>query len=407
MGFCPICKASADLEQPPDADYLRVGCRKCGKFQITGTAQAILTSRLSKSDKKAVARLSHATRMMSTAADAEWAEINSVNLDSMIKQPLPPVDRQMTNLLVWAAAQLGDDHLGTVELPDEEDLTGVIGTLDGSRVDDLISRTQRAGLIELVPDNCVNITDRGWERIRPPTKPSEVAPIPSPTHSPFMQDRIIKAHCNKCHGIKNSWVRAEHTVDSSEGAISWSNTYEIVQCCGCDTLSVRHEYWFSEWDYPDLDEQGRLIMERGTKETYYPPPTVRTKPTWSDKITDSVLSAVLNELYLALNVASSVLASVGARTLLDRAGYLLIGDPKGGFEGKLAALVTRGFISAQEKEILDAVADAGNASAHRGYTPTPESLAHIIDIIENFLQRAFVLKPAADDIRKSTPPRPK
>jgi len=104
----------------------------------------------------------------------------------------------------------------------------------------------------------------------------------------------------------------------------------------------------------------------------------------------------------------NVLASVGARTLLDRAGYLLLnGDPKGGFEGKLSELVTRDFISSQEKQIVDAVADAGNASAHRGYTPTPERLGHIVDIIENFLQRTFVLTPAAEDIRNSTPRRPK
>ena len=173
------------------------------------------------------------------------------------------------------------------------------------------------------------------------------------------------------------------------------------------TLSVRREYWFSEWDDLDQDEHGQLVMRPGIKETYYPSPTVRAKPAWSDSIGDDVLRDVLDELYSALNVGLNVLASVGARTLLDRAGYLLIGDPKGGFKGKLSALVAGDFISAQEKETLDAVADAGNASAHRGYTPTSERLGHIVDIIENFLHRAFILTPAAADIRKSTPARRK
>ena len=129
MGFCPICKTSANLEQPTGGDYRRVECRKCGKFQITGSALAMLPSRLSNEDKKTIARLSHAIRLMSTTTDAEWPEINSINLDDMLKQPLPSIERQMTNLLVWAAAQLGDDQLGTVELPDEDDLTAVIGTV--------------------------------------------------------------------------------------------------------------------------------------------------------------------------------------------------------------------------------------------------------------------------------------
>ncbi len=110
---------------------------------------------------------------------------------------------------------------------------------------------------------------------------------------------------------------------------------------------------------------------------------------------------------MALNSGLRVLASVGARTLLDRAGHILIGDPRGGFEGKLSALVTGGHISPQEKGALDAVADAGNASAHRGYTPAAERLRHIFDIIENFLHRAFILPSAAAEIRKTTPPRRK
>jgi hypothetical protein len=142
MGFCPICNTSASLEQPSSGDYRRVECRKCGKFQITGTALAMLPSRLSSEGTKSVSRLSHATRLMSLTTDAGWPEINSLNLEDMIKQPLPSVERQTTNLLIWAAAQLGDDHLGVVELPDEEDLTAVIGTVDGDRVDELISRTE-------------------------------------------------------------------------------------------------------------------------------------------------------------------------------------------------------------------------------------------------------------------------
>jgi hypothetical protein len=41
------------------------------------------------------------------------------------------------------------------------------------------------------------------------------------------------------------------------------------------------------------------------------------------------------------------------------------------------------------------------------YTPTAERLSHIFDIIENFLHREFILAPAAAEIRKTTPPRPK
>ncbi|WP_442577767.1 DUF4145 domain-containing protein [Mesorhizobium sp. ASY16-5R] len=342
---------------------------------------------------------------MSERTNAEWAEINSVNLDEMVKQQLPPIERQMMNLLAWAAAHLGDDQLGVVELPDEEDLTAIIGTIDGGRVDDLISRAGSDGLIAFIPDHCLSITAKGWSKLMP--APKEVAADENaPTQSAPKVDRVEKAHCNKCHGLKNSWVRAEYVVDGSDGATSWRDTCEVLQCCGCDGLSFRHRFWFSEWDYIDRDEYGREVMRPGVQEKSFPPPTVRAKPKWADGIADDVLRDVLEELYAALNFGTRVLASIGARTLLDRAGYLLLqDDPKGGFEAKLAGLVAGGFITSQEKETLDAMADAGNASAHRGYNPTSERLGQIVDIIENFLHRAFVLSGAAEEIRKSTPPR--
>ena len=66
---------------------------------------------------------------------------------------------------------------------------------------------------------------------------------------------------------------------------------------------------------------------------------------------------------------------------------------------------TAGHISASEKDILEAMTDAGNASAHRGYSPTFEQLTAIVDILENFIERAFVLKNVAEALRQSTPPR--
>jgi len=405
MGFCPICKTSSNLEQPTGGDYRRVECRKCGKFQITGSASAMLESRLN--DAKSAARLSHATRAMSSKSGAEWPEINSFNLDDMIKGPLPSVDRQMTNLLAWAASELDDDQLGSVELPDEDDLTAVIGTLDGQRVDDLISHTDDVGLIRLVTDHSLSITPTGWQRLRPPAKADTRSEAGAPAPVSTKADPIVKVHCGVCHGDKNSWLRAEYTDKSGDGSASWSETYQTVQCCGCDKLSVRREVWRSEWDEADFDEQGGPVTRRGVKVTYYPAQTVRAKPVWAESLGDEILRDVLDESYSALNNGQRMLASVGARTLLDRGGHILIGDVKGGFEGKLSALVVGSHISAQEKDSLDAVADAGNASAHRGYTPTAERLSHIFDIIENFLHCAFILAPAAAEIRMTTPPRPK
>jgi hypothetical protein len=100
-----------------------------------------------------------------------------------------------------------------------------------------------------------------------------------------------------------------------------------------------------------------------------------------------------------------VLSSIGTRTLLDRAMFLRVGDPPGGFAAKLNLMVKNGHIGSDERVILEAITDAGSASAHRGFVPKPEMLATIIDTVENFLQREFVLKTAAGEVRAATPPR--
>lgn len=93
---------------------------------------------------------------------------------------------------------------------------------------------------------------------------------------------------------------------------------------------------------------------------------------------------------------------------MARASYsLLNGEPKGGFVAKLSGLVNRGFVSPGEKVTLEAVADAGNASAHWAIRLIPSVSGRSSTSCKNSLQRAFVLLCAADEVRSSTPRRPK
>jgi hypothetical protein len=146
-------------------------------------------------------------------------------------------------------------------------------------------------------------------------------------------------------------------------------------------------------------------MIPGVKVSYWPPPTKRKKPDWADELEDDVLRRVIDEVYQALNGGLMVLASIGTRTLLDRGMFLRVGDPDGGFGGKLSEMVDKGYIGRDERGTLEAITDAGNAAAHRGFSPRPEMLNTIVAMVENFLHREFVLKTAAGQLRTATPPR--
>ena len=162
---CPVCLNLA--ERGPDGDYgdkKRVHCSRCGPFEITGTALAMLGKRVAQ-DSLVRARLSHAIRSR-TSEDA-WLRIDSENLDRLGRQTLPDIPQQLQHLASWLAKQLRDDQLGRVRFPEPESLAGVIGTVDGQRVERLIGHAVRQGIVEHDPENdMIGLSPEGWEMLR-------------------------------------------------------------------------------------------------------------------------------------------------------------------------------------------------------------------------------------------------
>jgi len=401
--LCPICSNSAEFGRDRDyGDKKQIDCPRCGPFEISGTALAMWKSRI-EDDELNRARLSHSIRTK-TSRD-HWLFVGSTNLDELINHPLPSVEEQLHRLVRWTAAQLRDDRLGNVSQPKLENLASIIGTVDQDRVKRLISYGMEQGVI--ASDDSITslgVTPKGWSMIESPKTAS------SPNISTIILDttkespEVVKARCNSCGGDRKTFKRASHENRGSEDEISWSDTYEILECCGCGEISIRHKKWLSEWDQLGQDPvTGEPTLTPGIQITYWPPPTLRKKPPWADKLGDEELSRVMDETYRALNSGLIVLASIGTRTLLDRAMLLLVGDPKGGFWGKLEQMLEKGHIGHDEKEILSIITDAGSAAAHRGFAPNPEVLTTIVETVENFLHRTFILKSAANEVKTATP----
>ena len=92
---------------------------------------------------------------------------------------------------------------------------------------------------------------------------------------------ITDSHCNKCVGNKRHEILHKERVTSHEDIeevfrIDWGDTYELVKCCGCGEISLRHKSWFSE----DLDDKGNPVINTN----YYPPAIYRAKPRWMNEL---------------------------------------------------------------------------------------------------------------------------
>jgi hypothetical protein len=128
-------------------------------------------------------------------------------------------------------------------------------------------------------------------------------------------------------------------------------------------------------------------------------------PSWVSKLADPELRSVLDEVYRARDSGFLMLPLIGARTAFDRAMYLKIGDPKGGFNQKLSEMKKAGLLDERGAKNLEPMIEAGNAAAHRGWIPTREILDAVIIEVEHQLHDWFLRDVAAALVRTATPKR--
>lgn len=400
--FCPVCNTPADTGHPGDS--FQVDCPRCGRYVMSGTAVAMLKSRL-RENATAVARASHAIRARSALQD--WLQINSTNVDELTTQPLPAPDQQLANLVAHLKKMAGDHHFSPVALTDLESIASVVGAVDRDALIRLLHWAEQQELLRFEGQgDRLTLTPKVWNSSATKVQlatPKVMTEPPSPK-----LPKLTKGHCPTCGGSKNAEVAATHRQrwDDDDAMIWAEDTYNILKCCGCDTVYVQHEHVFSE----DLDYRqgpdGAWEQYSNPVVTYWPAPAKRSRPEWLDDLEDDSLRAVLAEVYGALDSDHRILAAIGARTALDRA-MTLLGATEDSFPGKLNELKDKGIVSEHEKENVLVLTDAGSASAHRAWQPTPENVATVMSGVESFLHRTMVFGKEISKVRKDIPPRPK
>src|ERR1700722_3188695 len=196
---------------------------------------------------------------------------------------------------------------------------------------------------------------------------------------------VVKAHCNSCLGEKNQELLHKEVSEGTEeitddfgrglGSVSWSNTYEMIKCLGCDSVSLRLTSWFSE--------------EPGERVQYFPPTIQRQTPKWIESLapdnpfivnkpkknekTAKYRRDLLEQIYIALNNNSPLVALMGIRALLESVMIDKVGD-KGGFGDKLHAFEQGGFVTSRQRKQLADVLDIGHATIHRHYSPNSQAI---------------------------------
>ena len=225
---------------------------------------------------------------------------------------------------------------------------------------------------------------------------------------------MMKAHCPRCnderncdiHGSFNQPWEWNDELHSENGQMD----HRLLQCRGCETVF----YWKSSWDTQDIDlyydRQGNEQQRASITIETYPKPekqVVRPEWVWSLHKRDITLAAIMGEVYQARDLVSFILGSVGLRTALDRCAELLGIDPAISMEEKVKRLQAGGWIGETEAMTLEVVAQAGNAAAHRGWSPRTEEFSDLLHTLEQFIERALLSGKKALDVAPNIPAKQK
>jgi hypothetical protein len=206
----------------------------------------------------------------------------------------------------------------------------------------------------------------------------------------------IRAHCAECGGIRNCHVRGNFAERGGDEVVDWVTEWFLLQCCGCEYVFVQTVSSNSE-DYEyEPDESGEPVQVYQETVNHWPAISARSKPEWMTGAGISAagvddLNASMLELYGALDAGLPTLAAIGMRSVFDVASRLLGVEPEAPFSRKLDDLVERGHIDRVNRERLEGLVEAGNASAHRGWRPSADDLAVLMEVLEHFIEVAFVV----------------
>ena len=201
-----------------------------------------------------------------------------------------------------------------------------------------------------------------------------------------MSNKKVRSYCRSCGQSTNHNILAEQ-IDSFREDYEYDQTYQILECLGCDTKSFRdvleeiqHAFQISqnEWEVPtSITVYPRFTKDhRSLDGEYHLPVTVRQ---------------IYKEVLLAFQEEALILAGLGLRGTVEAVCNDLKVTGRD-LEIKISKLATAGYISRRDAERLHGIRFMGNDAAHKIKKPNTIQLSAALKIVEHMLLSVYILE---------------
>lgn len=207
------------------------------------------------------------------------------------------------------------------------------------------------------------------------------------------EKKTTQARCLVCKNQTQHDIlhKTSRTGKHEEAGIMWWDTYEVIQCRGCEEISFKHVSSNTE----EIDEHGNLL------------PTTRLFPSRETRepINDyynfpAKVVLVYKETLTAISNKAPILAAVGLRAVVEGICEDK-GSAGGNLEAKINHLVKQGALSTHQADFLHLQRFMGNDAAHEIAPPAARELEAALSIIENLLATLYILPEMAAKMKRS------
>lgn len=203
----------------------------------------------------------------------------------------------------------------------------------------------------------------------------------------YKKGNILKHYCQNCSGERNHKILNVIDFNCVEKMHSVSNAYMIMQCCGCDYVSFRHEYI------------NRNFTLNGNAPSILCYPIIKKYVSHIERI--RYVPRTIRRLYIetirALNDECWTLAAAGFRSIIEAICLekSIVGRT---LDKKINSLKNNGIITKQDRDRLHSIRFMGNDSLHEMKIPNEESLSICLKIIDSILTNLYVIDRVIDGI---------
>ena len=205
----------------------------------------------------------------------------------------------------------------------------------------------------------------------------------------------LEVPCPKCaakthHLVMQSVDESGHEDYGPDEWFAWNNTYQIVQCQGCKTISFRHTHSNSEDSYQTSPGD----FESAVVENLYPSRVEGRRALEDIHLLPTKVGLIYSETHKALSDGLRVLTGIGLRAIIETVckDKAAAGN---NLKDKIDDLVTKNMLSRDGAAILHKLRILGNSAAHEVEPHAQDQLALAMDVTEHLLEDAYIFPEKA------------